>query len=111
MSARPSIGAMRARLSLEKPVDAIADAGAIVRTWTLVANIWAHLAVRTATGEFAADSESPAVTWDVSIRWRGDVVAPMRFRAADRVLAIRACFDPDATRRVLVCRCEETTTP
>ncbi len=103
-----SIGAMRARLTLEAPSDPVDDAGAIQRTWIARGDVWAHLTPRKAAGEFVADAEGAAITWDVTMRWRSDVLAPMRLRCGTRILAIQAAFDPDSRRRILVCRCVET---
>lgn len=107
MTGATGIGAMRARLQLQAPVDSIDETGAIARSWTTVAGVWAQLKPRAASGEFVAGEEGSIVTWDVFIRWRADVAAPMRFRIGGRTLAIRAAFDPELARRILVCRCEE----
>lgn len=107
MTGAAGIGAMRARLELQAPVDSLDETGAIARSWTTIANVWAQLKPRAATGEFVAGEEASVVTWDVVIRWRADLAAPMRFRIGGRTLAIRAVFDPEAARRILVCRCEE----
>jgi SPP1 family predicted phage head-tail adaptor len=54
-----------------------------------------------------ADRLSGTRKIDVTIRYREDVAANMRFRFNDRVLDIRAVLDEDGRRRFLKCECEE----
>jgi len=54
-----------------------------------------------------ADRLSGTRRVDVTIRYREDVSANMRFRLGDRVLDIRAVLDEDGRRRFLKCNCEE----
>jgi SPP1 family predicted phage head-tail adaptor len=107
MSATPALGEMRSRVSLERPADAPDDTGALMRVWTEVADLWARIAPLRGAEFFSAGEQETVLAHEVTIRWRPDVAAPMRFRLGSRALYIRAAFDPDARRRTLVCRCEE----
>ena len=107
MSAAPALAAMRSRVTLERPVDTPDDTGALTRVWTAVADVWAQITPVRGAENFAAGAQETSILHEATIRWRPDVVAPMRFRFGSRALYIRAAVDPDARRRTLVCRCEE----
>lgn len=108
MSGRSDIAALRKRLLLEAAVETLDDTGALQRTWSPVTSLWGNLRARRNEGEFAAAQEQSQLEWDVEIRWRANIAAPMRFRLGSRAFAIRVALDPDATRRRLICRCDET---
>ena len=107
MSLRISTAEFRSRVTLETPVDTVDDSGALMRIWTPVADVWAKIAPQRGAESFAAGEQESVIAHQVTIRWRPDAAAPMRFRLGGRALYIRAAFDPDARKRFLVCACEE----
>lgn len=102
-----AIADLRTRATLEQPVDTVDSAGALLRTWTPVADVWAKVTPRNGAESFAAGAQESAIAYDATIRWRADASSPMRLRIGARALYIRAAFDPDGRKRFLVCRCEE----
>lgn len=107
MSWRASQGELRTRVMLEAPDDSVDDAGALVRLWRPIASIWAKVSPRRGAEVFVAGAQESVLTSEVVVRWRPDIACPMRLRIGARALLIRAAFDPDGSRRFLVCVCEE----
>jgi len=105
LSAR--IGALRRRVVLERPALADDGGGGAVETWEAVAEVWAMIEAQSGKETVEADRLSGTRRVDVTIRYREDVSANMRFRLGDRVLDIRAVLDEDGRRRFLKCNCEE----
>ncbi len=100
-------GAMRLRLRLEAPVDAADDIGGQTRTYALLGNLWGEVTPMQGDEELVSDRFEARITHRVTLRFRPDVTARMRLVAAARVFTIRAVFDPDGSRRRLVCLAEE----
>jgi SPP1 family predicted phage head-tail adaptor len=107
VNALPPIGELRHRVTLEAPVDAPDGAGGYTRSFTAIANLWARIAPSGAREDFVEQRAEQAVSYVVTIRWRGDVTKDMRFVHRGRRLRIQSAFDPDERRRFLVCQCEE----
>ena len=105
MTAR--IGYLRHRVVLEWPVREADGGGGAVETWEPVADLWAMIDARSGKEAVEADRLSGSRKVDVTIRYRDDVTADMRFRLSDCVLDIRAVLDEDGRRRFLTCTCEE----
>jgi SPP1 family predicted phage head-tail adaptor len=103
----PGIGAMRARLTLDAPVDMPDDTGGFVRSWTTIAQVWGRIAPQRADRALTADAIETAISHVVTIRARGDIANGMRFTFGARQLLIRAVLDPDGRGRIFECRCEE----
>jgi SPP1 family predicted phage head-tail adaptor len=104
---RPPIGSLRDRLRLEAPLDADDGAGGTTRTWQTVATVWGRIVPIGAGERVAADRLEAHADHRVTIRWRADVTARMRFVAGTRVLEIRGLSDIDERHRHLDCLCEE----
>lgn len=107
MNALPLIGELRHRVTLEAPVDAPDGAGGFTRTFTAIATLWARITPSGAREDFVEQRAEQAVSYVVTIRWRGDVTKDMRFVHRGRRLRIQSAFDPDERRRFLFCQCEE----
>lgn len=107
MSRLASQGELRARVTLEAPDNSVDDAGALVRVWRPVADVWAKIAPRRGAELYIAGEQETMRAYDVVVRWRADLASPMRFRMGARALFIRAAFDPDGRKQFLVCACEE----
>ncbi|PYE35990.1 SPP1 family predicted phage head-tail adaptor [Rhizobium sp. PP-F2F-G38] len=101
-------GRMTARMELERPVETPDGQGGISRTFASAGALWTLIEPRGAlTGERRHEAVSD-VEHDVWIRHRADVSAGMRFRKGARLFVVLSAFDPDESRRYLVCRCRET---
>jgi SPP1 family predicted phage head-tail adaptor len=104
---KPHIGKLRHRLTLEAPSRTADDGGGGVLTWAAIADLWGAIEVASGGERVTADRLSGTTQPVVTIRYRDDVTAAMRFLSGDRRLLIRAVLDPDGTRRFLRCLCEE----
>ncbi|CAN7179924.1 phage head closure protein [Pararhizobium sp. LjRoot255] len=100
-------GQMSARLELETREEVSDGQGGGVTGFAVVTSLWARIVPVSARDEERADEEVFAVTHRIWIRFREDLVAGMRFRKGGRLFALRAWYDPDETRRYLVCQCAE----
>ncbi|WP_436098328.1 phage head closure protein [Pararhizobium sp. LjRoot238] len=100
-------GQMSARLDLERRDDASDGQGGIVPGFAAVTSLWARIEPVSFKDEERADEEVFTVTHRIWIRFREDLVAGMRFHKGERLFALRAWYDPDETRRYLVCQCTE----
>lgn len=107
----PPIAARRLRLVLEEPVTVADDIGGTARSYTPRVTLWARLvpanSAARSTERSVADQAGQGVTHHVTLRWRGDITAAMRFRAGTRLFNILGQSDPDGLRRHLVCLVEE----
>lgn len=102
---RPSLGALRHRLTVESRIGEADGGGGIAVAWTPVATVWG--AVRSLSGSeaFLAESLRGVVTHEVIIRKRSDVVPAMRLRLGARILDIQAVLgrdEPEPYLRLLV---------
>lgn len=107
MSARPTIGAMRQRVTLETPTDAQDDVGSFTRLYAPLARLWAQIETPSAAEQFIEQRLEQSRKVVVTIRWRADVQSQMRFDFRGRKLVIRGVEDIDEKRRFLRCLCEE----
>jgi len=107
MSARPTIGDLRQRVTIEAPVDAPDDVGGFIRGFTPIAQVWARIERSGAEEQFVEQRLEQATRRVVTIRWRADVSSQMRFVFRDRKLLVKSVEDADETRRFLRCLCEE----
>jgi len=103
----PPIADLNMRLLLEAPIDAQDSIGGIVRTWSLVSEVWASVRPLSSAQRLAADGAQSLVTHAVTLRWRPDVTGAMRLRDGTRVFEILSIADAQGERRRLVCRCRE----
>lgn len=104
-----TIGEMRHCLVIESETRTSDGGGGASEAWSTVGEIWAAVRARGGSEQFEADGSKGRITHEVVIRWRSDLSPAMRFREGERLLDIRAAFDPDDTRRWLKCLCEERT--
>lgn len=100
-------GQLSDRLDLEMRDDVSDGQGGIVAGFALVTSLWARVEPVSVTHEEQADAAVFTVTHRISIRFRADLQAGMRFCKGARVFTIQAFHDPDESRRYLVCRCTE----
>lgn len=107
MSARPTIGAMRQRVTLEASTDAQDDVGGIIRIYAPLARLWAQIETQGAQEQFIEQRLEQLRKVIVTIRWRADVQNAMRFDFRGRKLIIKGVEDIDEKQRFLRCLCEE----
>ncbi|KQS77464.1 hypothetical protein ASG25_03410 [Rhizobium sp. Leaf384] len=100
-------GRMTARMNLEVPVETPDGQGGMSRTFVPTGPLWALIEPRVALIVDRRDERVVDVEHDVWIRHRTGVTPGMRFRKGTRLLVVLSAFDPDETRRYLVCRCRE----
>lgn len=100
-------GALNTRVVLEAPQATPDGAGGEAIAWITVALLWAELTPMGGGENFVFERADPSIRWRVRIRFRDDVRPDMRFAIGQRVLEIRAAFDPDGRRAFLECLAEE----
>ncbi len=102
-----SIGALRHRPRLEAPVDLSDSVGGFERTYRTIAHVWAMVSPIDAHSQFIEQRYEQSTSFQVGLRWRGDIAAGMRLVFRDRILLIQTVRDADGLRRFLTCVCEE----
>jgi SPP1 family predicted phage head-tail adaptor len=107
VSARPTIGSLRQRVTLEAPVDTQDEVGGFSRSYAPIALLWADIETLGAREQFDEQRLEQSRTCAVTIRWRADVASQMRFDYRRRKLLIRGVEDKDERRRFLRCLCED----
>jgi SPP1 family predicted phage head-tail adaptor len=105
-SPRP-IGALRRRLLLEAPVEALDGAGGRLLSFETVAAVWAHVEWLSGDERWRGGRPEQVASHRITLRWRAGVGAGHRLRDGDQSFDIRAVGDPDGGRRRLVCLVEE----
>lgn len=101
------VGELRHRLILEAPSETPDGAGGVVRTWTMLATVWAAIEPVRAEEQVVADRRLGVLTHRIIVRKRGDLTLNHRFRLGSRVFAIRAVRDAEERERFLECLVEE----
>ncbi|MFO1149282.1 MAG: phage head closure protein [Alsobacter sp.] len=104
---RPSLASLRKRIGLETPVEQADGAGGVTRTFSLSATLWGRVTPLRGEDGVVASARGQVLTHRVVLRHRTGLDTTMRLRVGARRLAIRAVYDPDERRRLLVCLCEE----
>jgi SPP1 family predicted phage head-tail adaptor len=107
MSAVPTIGDLRRRLTLEAYVDLPDETGGFVRSFLVIGKVWAKVEALGAQTQFMEQRLEETRSFAVTLRWRADVVSQMRFGLGARKLVITSVEDPDGTARFLRCLCQE----
>jgi SPP1 family predicted phage head-tail adaptor len=107
VSARPTIGSLRQRVTLEAPVDAQDEVGGFSRIYAPITQLWADIESLGVNERFNEQRLEQSRTCAVTIRWRGDVASQMRFDYRGRKLLIKGVEDKDERRRFLRCLCED----
>ena len=104
-----SIGDRRRQVALQSRSDTLDDYGQRVRTWATVANIMAHVEPLYGRELEAARATMQQVTHRITIRYRTNIAAQMRFVYAGRYFNINAIMDTDTRHRELQVLCTEGT--
>ncbi len=102
-----TIGQLRERVTLQALAVAVDAAGDPTYSWSDVVTLWAR--VRPAGGEVEtlADRRTAAKDYEVTIRWRDDVVPSQRFKWRGRFLQIEAIGNVDERRRRVTLTCRD----
>ncbi len=107
MTAPVTIGDLRHRVSIEVASRASDGGGGANLNWTNVADVWASLSPRSGAEVLILDRVAGAVSYDIWMRYRADVVPAMRIRFGTRTFDIRAVLDTQDRGHWLKCVCEE----
>jgi len=109
-------GSLNRRLHLQQ-ISSVVDAdGFTSETWADLDVVWASINPVQGIEGYQAAQTQERITHQVTIRWRTDVSAHMRFLYAEtpagilRIFLIHAMLDPDEAHRELACMCEEFVT-
>jgi SPP1 family predicted phage head-tail adaptor len=100
-------GQLRRRCVLEAPLDTSDDVGGMVRSYYVLANLWASIHPRRVDDTFIAARQETAVTHDIALRWRSDDTPQMRLRLGARLFLIHGARDVDEQRKFLTLQAEE----
>ena len=101
------IGALRHRVTIERPVRTSDDGGTGTLTWTSLGSVFARIEPVGGREIEIGDGVAGRVSHKVLLRWRDDLAPQMRIVAGSQILEIRAVLDLEGRRRWLQCLCEE----
>lgn len=102
-----TIGALRHRMDLERPVSAADGAGGTAQSWEPAGSVWGSIRPRLGREVLAAGKYAGRVTHDITLRYRADLLPNMRLRLGGRIFEIHAVLEHDEEKRWLICHCEE----
>lgn len=105
----PRIGAMRHRVTIERPVRTPDEAGGANISWDAVATVWAEIQPKNGREVFESDQLGGRVTHDIRMRFRTGVTPKMRIFHDGRVFDIRLVANIGERGEWLICSCEEAT--
>ena len=101
------IGKLRHPIDIEKPgyqQDPVT--GEMIETWVRLAREWARVEGISGKEFVAAGAQQSTTTVRVTLRYRADLTASMRFKHMGKIYNIKAIL-PDNERKLQVCMCEE----
>jgi SPP1 family predicted phage head-tail adaptor len=100
-------GKLRHRLVLEAPAEADDGAGGVVRSYDVIATVWAAIVPVALAEQIAAEALGARLTHRIIIRTGLDVTTRHRFKFGNRVFRVVAVRDPDETGRFREISAEE----
>lgn len=100
-------GMLRHRMSLQTLLTNDDGLGGFEEIWQEVTECAAALEPLAASQSFIADQADERISHRITIRFRHDVSSGQRFVMEGRIFRIVTVYDPDETKRYLVCRTEE----
>jgi SPP1 family predicted phage head-tail adaptor len=103
----PDPGQMRARLTLQQPVDVGDGQGGVVRSWQDVANVWAKVEPQSVSRDEQGVAEIATVSHVIIIRYRQDLARGWRLTKGNRIFTLQTWRDPDESQRFLLLECAE----
>ena len=100
-------GELRSRLVVESPQRVSDGAGGAVTSWLELATIWANVAPTSAREQVSAEQRAEKTTHKITLRYRNDIDATMRFSGGGRIFDIEAIINEAERDQWLVCYCVE----
>lgn len=101
-------GALRRRVTLQRPVEAQDGTGQPVVTWTAVDTVWANVRPLQGRELFTAQAVHAKLTTEVTIRYRSDVLSTWRVVVGSQTYElVQDPIDMDDRRKYLLLLCEE----
>lgn len=101
------IGAMRHRITFQKPIETPDGHKGHTVQWQDVITVWASVEPLSGREYFYAHQVQAEVTHRVKTRYRTDITTKMRIKHRDRVLEIESIIDLKERREVLEILCKE----
>ncbi len=101
------IAHLRTRIGLFVPVETQDETGGVFRTFSQIDSIWCNIEPFSGDERFVTGRVEEVVSHHITMRWRGDIKAPMRFYLGLRLFDIVATADLDARRRRMMVLVEE----
>ncbi len=103
-------GELRSRLVVESPQRISDGAGGAVTNWLEIATVWANVTPTSASEQRSAEQRAEKTTHKITLRYRNDIDATMRFSGDGRTFKIEATINEAERDQWLVCFCVEGTT-
>lgn len=100
-------GGMTARLSLEEARATPDGQGGATVTWEEIARLWGRIEPFSQGVAEQAGAERVTISHRIWLYYREGIAAGMRLRKGARIFTIRTAHDPDETRRLTLCSCQE----
>ena len=100
-------GELRSRLVVESPQRVSDGAGGAVTSWLELATIWANITPTSAREQRSAEQRAEKTTHRITLRYRSDINATMRFVGDGRIFDIEAIINEAERDQWLVCYCVE----
>jgi SPP1 family predicted phage head-tail adaptor len=95
------------RIVLSAPVQSRGSSGGVVKTYVVIATVWANFREPVGRNYYAAMQERNEVPAEFRIHWRRDVKSTWRVTFGNRSFDINQAQDPDGRHRELVLYCKE----
>lgn len=107
MIKHPQISDMRHRLALERPERTAASGGGVTVSYVKLADIWASITPLNMKERLTRDQMRAAITHQIIIRYRADVLPEMRLTSSSRIFEILSVLNEKERNRWLLLECEE----
>ena len=107
MSARPDIGRLTARASVEAPVDVMDAGGAIRRSFSIYGQVWAQVKPQRLFMRDEAGRQSGVVTHIIIFRSIAGFSCDWRLRLGDRLFLVDSFDDGDEISGFTRASCQE----
>ncbi|MEO0809897.1 MAG: phage head closure protein [Pseudomonadota bacterium] len=104
---RPTLAALRHRVTIEQPIRTDDEGGAATLTWQQVATVWAEITGLDGREILRAETLVGRATHRIVMRYRTGIDASMRIVSAGKYHEIISALDEEGRNQWLVCYCEE----
>ncbi len=102
-----SIAHLRTRIGLFAPVEVQNETGGVDRSFAQISTLWCNIEPFIGDQRFDSGRVEENVSHRITIRWRGDITAAMRFYKGTRQFNILASADLDGRERRLMVLVQE----